>query len=150
MVAVLVLFLVLDGFLLYRYQQSLRFVDDVDFAQRSAEADTASTEEASSSPGGESTTPEEATTASSWEEVRKPQIGVRVEGSPAWLRIVVDGQTILQRRAYLGFSQDFEANRTFSVLTDNAGAVRVEVNGRDDGRLGKSGETVSRTYTLSE
>ena len=133
--AALVLILVVDGFLLYRDYQLPRPSSEEVFAERSAEADTASTEEA--------------TNASPEDEEQKPQVGVRVEDDPSFLQIVVDDQTVLQRMVYSGFSKEFEVDQMFSIRAYNAGAVWLEVNGNDEGRLGASDEVVSRTYGRS-
>ena len=129
------LILVVDGFLLHRHYQPPRPSSEEVFAERSAEADTASTEEA--------------TTSSAGDEERKAQVGVRVEDDPSFLQIVVDDQTVLQRMVYPGFSKEFEVNQMFSIRAYNAGAVLLDVNGKDEGRLGASDEVVSRTYRRS-
>jgi hypothetical protein len=150
--AALVLVLVVDGFLLSRHYQTPRPSSGEVFAQRSAEADTASTEEATNaSPGDEADTAstEEATNVSPGDEEQKPQVGVRVEDDPSFLQIVVDDQTVLQRMVYPGFSKEFEVDQMFSIRAYNAGAVLLEVNGKDEGRLGASDEVVSRTYRRS-
>ncbi len=72
---------------------------------------------------------------------------VRLEGAPSWLRIEEDGQTVLEQTSEPGFSQEFEADRAISIHTGNASAVRVEIDGQDQGILGASGEVVVRTYT---
>jgi hypothetical protein len=133
--AALVLILVVDGFLLHSHYQTPRPSSEEVFAERSAEADTALTEEATNAPPGD--------------EERKPKVGVRVEDDPSFLQIVVDDQTVLQRMAYPGFSKEFEVNQMFSIRAYNAGAVLLDVNGKDEGRLGASDEVVSRTYRRS-
>ena len=133
--AALLLILVVDCFVLYRHQLILTSPGEEVFAERSAEADTVSTEES--------------TTSSPGDEERKPQVGVRVEDDPSFLQIVVDDQTVLQRMVYPGFSRKFEVNQMFSIRAYDAGAVLLEVNGNDEGRLGASDEVVSRTYRRS-
>ena len=75
-------------------------------------------------------------------------VEVRVEGSPSWLSILADGTLAYEQIAQPGFSQTFEAQREISIRTGNAGAVGVEVNGQDLGKLGESGEVLTRDFTL--
>ena len=73
---------------------------------------------------------------------------VSVEGDPSWLSILVDGELAYEQIAEPGFSRTFEGQRGISIKTGNAGAVGVEVNGQDLGRLGDSGEVLTREFTL--
>jgi cytoskeleton protein RodZ len=73
---------------------------------------------------------------------------VSVEGAPSWLSILADGNLSYEQIAQPGFSQTFEAQREISIRTGNAGAVGVEVNGQDLGKLGESGEVLTRDFTL--
>jgi cytoskeleton protein RodZ len=73
---------------------------------------------------------------------------VSVDGDPSWLSVVADGRLAYEQIAEPGYSQTFEARRVVSIKTGNAGAVGVEVNGQDLGRLGESGEVLTRDFTL--
>jgi cytoskeleton protein RodZ len=73
---------------------------------------------------------------------------VSVEGDPSWLSVLVDGELAYEQIAEPGFSRTFEARRGISIKTGNAGAVGVEVNGQDLGRLGESGEVLTRDFAL--
>jgi cytoskeleton protein RodZ len=73
---------------------------------------------------------------------------VSVEGDPSWLSVLADGRLAYEQIAQPGFSRNFEAQREVSIKTGNAGAVGVEVNGQDLGRLGESGEVLTRDFTL--
>ena len=73
---------------------------------------------------------------------------VSVEGDPSWLSVLVDGELAYEQIAEPGFSRTFEVQRGISIKTGNAGAVGVEVNGQDLGRLGDSGEVLTRDFTL--
>ena len=75
-------------------------------------------------------------------------VEVSVEGSPSWLSVLADGTLAYEQIAQPGFSQTFEAQREISIRTGNAGAVGVEVNGQDLGKLGESGEVLTRDFTL--
>jgi cytoskeleton protein RodZ len=73
---------------------------------------------------------------------------VNVEGDPSWLSILADGNLRYEQIAQPGFSQTFKARREISIRTGNAGAVMVEVNGQNLGKLGESGEVLTRDFTL--
>ena len=73
---------------------------------------------------------------------------VSVEGDPSWLSVLVDGELAYEQIAEPGFSRTFEAQRGISIKTGNAGAVGVEVNGQNLGRLGESGEVLTRDFAL--
>ncbi|HEX2183750.1 MAG TPA: helix-turn-helix domain-containing protein [Rubrobacteraceae bacterium] len=73
---------------------------------------------------------------------------VSVDGDPSWLSVLADGRLAYEQIAQPGFSQTFEARREVSIKTGNAGAVGVEVNGQDLGKLGESGEVLTRDFTL--
>jgi cytoskeleton protein RodZ len=73
---------------------------------------------------------------------------VSVDGDPSWLSVLTDGRLAYEQIAQPGFSQSFEAQREVSIKTGNAGAVGVEVNGQDLGKLGESGEVLTREFTL--
>ena len=75
-------------------------------------------------------------------------VEVRVEGSPSWLSILTDRRLAYEQIAQPGFAQTFRARREISIRTGNAGAVGVEVNGQDLGKLGESGEVLTRDFTL--
>ena len=75
-------------------------------------------------------------------------VEVRVDGSPSWLSILTDGTLAYEQIAQPGFSRTFQARREISIRTGNAGAVGVEVNGQDLGKLGESGEVLTRDFTL--
>jgi cytoskeleton protein RodZ len=76
------------------------------------------------------------------------RVGVKVEDAPSWLRVIADGQSVLSQESRPRFSQTFEADKEIVVQAWNAGAVSVEANGKDVGRLGKSGEHWDWTFAL--
>ena len=155
-VVVLVLFLVVDGFLLYRYQRSISDADNAtatqpDTVPASPPAEEPSTllEQEEPTTVGEDTTTEG--TASSPEPAGEPnelRVDVRVVGAPAWLRVRQDGQTVLEQANSPGFSRRFEADQEIRIRTGNAGATWVEANGRDAGPLGASGEVGTWTFRV--
>ena len=75
-------------------------------------------------------------------------VGVEVEGTPAWIRVSSDSETVFEEVAEPGFSRTFEARREVGIRAGDAGAVSVEVNGQDVGALGEPGQVLDRRYTL--
>ncbi|HEV2092739.1 MAG TPA: helix-turn-helix domain-containing protein [Rubrobacter sp.] len=75
-------------------------------------------------------------------------VGVEVEGTPAWIRVSSDSETVFEEVAEPGFSRTFEARREVGIRAGDAGAVCVEVNGQDVGALGEPGQVLDRRYTL--
>jgi cytoskeleton protein RodZ len=75
-------------------------------------------------------------------------VEVSVQGTASWLSILADGNLVYEQIAQPGFSQTFKAQREITIRTGNAGAVGVEVNGQDLGKLGGSGEVLTRKFTL--
>ena len=74
------------------------------------------------------------------------QVTVRVVGVPTGLTILTDGTVASDQFAQPGFSQTFEAERTVTISTANAGAVEAEVDGQNIGRLGQLGQPLTRDF----
>ena len=74
------------------------------------------------------------------------QVTVRVVGAPTGLTVLTDGRVASDQYAQPGFSQTFEARRAVSISTANAGAVEVEVDGQNIGRLGRFGQALTREF----
>ena len=128
---VLVLFLAADGFLFYRYQQTLRDTESAAATQLNPEVKLAPWN----------------TSASPRKEAEELRVIVRVVGAPAGLSVYEDGQLVLDQVSEPGFRQEFEAEEEITISTNNAGALWIEANGRDLGALGASGEPMTRTFT---
>jgi cytoskeleton protein RodZ len=75
------------------------------------------------------------------------QVTVRVVGVHTGLTVLTDGTVASDQFAQPGFSQTFEARRTITISTANAGAVEVEVDGQNKGRLGQLGKPLTRDFT---
>jgi cytoskeletal protein RodZ len=100
-------------------------------------------ETTTSTPGG--------ATGEAEEDAAPPEtapVTVRVIGAPAGLTITVDEAVALDQFAQPGFSQTFEAQNSVTVSTANAGAVEVEVDGENQGRLGRSGQGATREFPV--
>jgi hypothetical protein len=129
----LALFLVVDGSLYYRYNHL--------FVQTPNSLTSAFLEPASANPNGKNAAGAQKTTEDS---VRAT---VRVSGSPSWLKIRTDGAVAYEGIAEPGFSRTFEGRESLCIWTGNAGAVEVQVDGRDLGTLGADGEVLTREFT---
>jgi len=156
LVVAVAVFLVLDGFLLYRYQQSLQSTGGsasdapVEEASFSPKGEPTQAKETTSSPSGaaEPTTAKETTSPSSSEEEVGVRVLVEVAGSSGvGLTILEDGLPAYDQVASSGFSEEFEAEEAVTVTAADAGPVRVGVDGDDPEVLGASGEQVTRTFT---
>ena len=74
------------------------------------------------------------------------RVTVRVASVPTGLTILTDGTVASDQFAQPGFSQTFEAERAVTISTANAGAVEVEVDGENVGRLGQFGQPLTRDF----
>jgi len=128
----LALVLVVDGALYYRHNHLV--------AQTPDSLASAFLEPASANPNGKDASGAEKTTE---DGVRAT---VRVSGSPSWLKIRTDGAVAYEGIAEPGFSRSFEGRDSLSIWTGNAGAVEVQVDGRDLGTLGADGEVLTREF----
>src|SRR5579862_2147919 len=70
-----------------------------------------------------------------------------VFSAPSWLRVTVDGSVSMEGTFPAGTTKTFRG-RSALVRLGNAGGVEVFVDGRDLGKLGKSGDVVEHTFTL--
>jgi cytoskeletal protein RodZ len=70
-----------------------------------------------------------------------------VLSAPSWLRVTVDGSVSMEGTFPAGTSKTFHGKSAL-VRIGNAGGVEVYVDGRDVGKLGKSGDVVEHTFTL--
>ena len=73
---------------------------------------------------------------------------VRVLDSSTGMTIFADRSVVYDGVAQPGFSQTFEPQNVLTVSTANGGAVEVEVNGQNLGRLGRLGQPVTRDFPV--
>jgi hypothetical protein len=66
---------------------------------------------------------------------------------PVWARITVDGKRAYEREFPANQRLPLGADRTIAVRAGDAGAIRLIVDGRDLGVLGKDGQVYNRTFT---
>ena len=126
---VLVVFLILDGFLFYRYQQSLR-------SSMENDATNAQVEEVAKE-----------TPTSPPEEHNGVKVLVRVVNTPVGLSIQEDRQLVHDQVNNPGFYEEFEAEESITIAAADGGAVESGVGGENLEPLGESGERVTRTFT---
>jgi cytoskeletal protein RodZ len=70
-----------------------------------------------------------------------------VLSAPSWLRVTVDGSVSMEGTFPAGTSKTFHG-RSALVRIGNAGGVEIYVDGKDVGKLGKSGDVAEHTFTL--
>jgi cytoskeleton protein RodZ len=70
-----------------------------------------------------------------------------VLSAPSWLRVTVDGSVSMEGIFPAGTAKTFHGKIAL-VRIGNAGGVEVYVDGKDLGKLGKSGDVVQHTFTL--
>lgn len=108
---VLVVFLILDGFLFYRYQQSSRSTGNdaanVQVLERAKE------------------------TTTSAEEQDGVQVAVSVVRTPVGLSIQEDRKLVHDQVSNPGFYEEFEAEESITIAAADGGAVEVEVDGEE-------------------
>jgi cytoskeleton protein RodZ len=66
---------------------------------------------------------------------------------PVWTRVTVDDKRIIEREIPGGQRLPFGADRSISIRAGDAGAIRVIVDGKDLGVLGKDGQIANRSFT---
>ncbi|MDI6709266.1 MAG: DUF4115 domain-containing protein [Thermoanaerobacterales bacterium] len=71
---------------------------------------------------------------------------LRVDGSPSWMRVIVDGQVSFEGTVQPGKSLTFTGKDSISLRVGNAGAVRATLNGEDLGVLGEPWDVVTRDF----
>ncbi len=70
-----------------------------------------------------------------------------VISAPTWLRVTVDGSVSMEGTFPAGTTKTFHGRKAL-VRLGNAGGVEIYVDGKDVGKLGKSGDVVERVFTL--
>jgi cytoskeleton protein RodZ len=70
-----------------------------------------------------------------------------VLSAPSWLRVTVDGNVSIEGTFPAGTSKTFHGKSAL-VRIGNAGGVEIYVDGKDVGKLGKSGDVVEHAFTL--
>jgi cytoskeleton protein RodZ len=68
---------------------------------------------------------------------------------PVWARAFVDGRKAFERELPAGQRVPLQATRVIVVRAGDAGAIRLAVDGKDQGPLGPDGAPVTRLVTAS-
>jgi hypothetical protein len=79
-----------------------------------------------------------------------PTPGFRAElttARPVWVRVVVDGERRIERELPAGQKIPLTAREMIAVRAGDAGAVRLSINGEDQGPVGQDGAVATRTFT---
>jgi hypothetical protein len=66
-----------------------------------------------------------------------------------WVRVLVDGQRVVERELPAGTHLPLHADRAIVIRAGDAGALHMTINGVDRGPLGKDSEIVTRTFNAS-
>jgi RodZ C-terminal domain len=66
---------------------------------------------------------------------------------PVWARVTVDDKKMIERELAGGQTIPLGADRVIAIRAGDAGAVRVTVDGKDQGLLGRDGQPATRTFT---
>ena len=66
-----------------------------------------------------------------------------------WVRVLVDGERALERELDAGVRVPFDPKALIVVRAGDAGALRVLIDGKDQGTLGRDGFPVTRTFPVS-
>jgi hypothetical protein len=66
---------------------------------------------------------------------------------PVWARITVDGRRVMEREFKADQRFPFGADKAIVVSAGDAGAIRLIVDGKDLGVLGRDGQVFERAFT---
>jgi hypothetical protein len=64
------------------------------------------------------------------------------------MRVLVDGERVLEREVAAGTRVPLKAEKTIVIRTGDAGAVRLAIRGEDRGFVGAEGEVVTRSFAV--
>jgi len=110
---------------------------------------------ATQSPGPAAQTPAATSTPPPRTEPAPPAVPVSglqaeiVTLRPVWVRVLVDGEKTIERELRGNDRIPLRAQRVIFLRVGDAGALRIVVNGQDQGVLGRDGEIVTRSFTTA-
>lgn len=84
------------------------------------------------------------------QQVEGVRVVLKVTEGQSWMQIVADGKTVFTGTVNPGETKDFQAEEKIYLHVGNAGAVEVNVNGKELGRLGESGKVSKKTFSAGE
>lgn len=70
------------------------------------------------------------------------EVALSVTGTASWMRVQVDGETVVEGEQDAGFSRTFSGDDVVALRIGDASAVTIEANGQDQGRLGSVRQVV--------
>ena len=65
-----------------------------------------------------------------------------------WIRVIADGEKVLEREVPAGTRIPIKAEKTIVIRTGDAGAVRLSIRGFARVLLGREGEVVTRSFSV--
>jgi hypothetical protein len=68
---------------------------------------------------------------------------------PVWARVTVDDKKVIEREIPGGQTIPLGADRSISIRAGDAGAMRLIVDGKDQGTVGRGGQPATRTLTAN-
>lgn len=83
-------------------------------------------------------------------QIEGVRVVLKVTDKESWMRVEADGNTVFSGLVEPGEMKDFQAQEKIFLHVGNAGAVQVNVNGKDLGRLGENGKVVKVPFTAGE
>lgn len=82
--------------------------------------------------------------------VQGVRVVLKVTDTPSWMQVEADGSTVFSGTVRPGEMKDFQAQEKILLHVGNAGAVQVNVNGKELGRLGENGKVKRIPFTAGE
>ena len=74
------------------------------------------------------------------------QMTLKIEGSPCWVSVKADGQTVVNKTLEAGSEVNWTVNEVANVKLGNAGAAKIMINGTDIGKLGENGSIYKKEF----
>lgn len=92
----------------------------------------------------------EATSPDPQKQTSPVELVLNVTDANCWMKIDVDGQTAFEGIVTPGNVKEFSGQERINVVLGNAGAVEVQYNGENIGKLGANGSIAKREFTPQE
>lgn len=84
------------------------------------------------------------------QQIQGVRVVLKVTNDPSWMQVVADGNTVFSGTVRPGEMKDFQAQEKIFLHVGNAGAVQVNVNGKDLGPLGEKGKVKKIPFNAGE
>lgn len=84
------------------------------------------------------------------QQIQGVRVVLKVTDDPSWMQVVADGNTVFSGTVRPGEMKDFQAQEKIFLHVGNAGAVQVNVNGKDLGLLGEKGKVKKIPFSAGE